>query len=475
MRAAVALRPPRASPQYVTKPRITVVGLGPAGSDLVSEAARDALSNRKSYLRTLRHPAAVLAPEAETFDAIYDAGTTIEGVYGQIVDALVVAADTHGHITYAVPGSPLIAEATVDLLRARQDVDIDVIPALSFLDLAWNALGVDPLATGPRLVDGRRFAVEAAGERGPLLVAQCDAPWVLSDIKLAYEYDTPKEVTVLQRLGLPDESVATIAWEDLDRVVEPDHLTTLWIREVVTPVAFELERVEEVASRLRRDCPWDAKQTHESLGRYLIEESYELLEAIDESTSDPEATDATDAHLIEELGDVLFQVFAHAAIAAEEGRFNIADVAQGVSDKLIERHPHVYGDVVAETAEDVAKTWDANKMEKKGRLSVMEGIPPHLPALLYGWKILGKAYAAGIVPSSDDLPGQTSEQARELFDVASKAVQAGVEPEEGLRNSVRAFMDRFVRFEALVRERELDMANLDEDTRHQLWMASQQS
>src|SRR5205085_1586216 len=142
------------------------------------------------------------------------------------------------------------------------DLDVEVLAALSFADLAWARLGVDPVAAGVRMVDGQRFAVEAAGERGPLLVAQCDSKAVLSEIKLACE--DGGDVVVLQRLGLPDESITTVAWDELDRAVEPDHLTSLYIAVLAAPVGQELVRFAELVRYLREHCPWDREQTHQS-------------------------------------------------------------------------------------------------------------------------------------------------------------------------------------------------------------------
>src|SRR5262249_55264216 len=191
-------------------------------------AAIDRIPHR--WLRTARHPSATLLAGAPTFDDLYDTSGSFEEVYAAIVAAMVDDAARHGEVLYAVPGSPLVAERTVELLRADGRVAVTILPALSYLDLAWSALGVDPLATGVRPVDGRRFAGEAAGASGPLLVAQCDSRAALSDVKLAVDDDAePGAVTVLQRLGLPDQAVFEVAWDDLDRTVEPDHLTTLWI------------------------------------------------------------------------------------------------------------------------------------------------------------------------------------------------------------------------------------------------------
>jgi tetrapyrrole methylase family protein/MazG family protein len=341
--------------------QVVVAGLGPAGADLVTAGTLEAIAAiPHRYLRTARHPAAVVVPDAETFDALYDQAHSFDELYPTIVDALVRAATEHGEVIYVVPGSPAVAERTVELLRTDTRVEVVVLPALSFADLAWARLGIDPVAVGARLVDGRRFATEAAGSRGPLLVAQCDSAAVLSDIKLAV--DSPSAtgiapVTVLQRLGLPDESVTEVAWDDLDRVVDPDHLTSLYIPVLAPPVAVELMELDEVTRILRTRCPWDVEQTHATLRRYVLEEAQEVADAID--SGDP-------AKLEEELGDLLYQVYFHATLGAEEGDYTLADIARGIREKLVRRHPHVFGDVSAETIADVARIWERVKAEERG-------------------------------------------------------------------------------------------------------------
>lgn len=450
---------------------VTVVGLGPAGPELITSQARELIDSAKTlWVRTRKHPAASVAAHGESFDAVYESADTIEAVYREIVDVLVEAALRDDNVVYAVPGSPLVAEATVDLLRTDSRVQTSVLPGLSFLDLAWQRLHVDPFASSPRLVDGRRFLVEGAGERGPLLVAQCDAPWVLSEIKLAFEDETPEHVTVLQRLGLPDEAVFTVAWEDLDRLVDPDHLTSLWIPHLHSPVAYELARVNEVAVRLRKECPWDREQTHTSLSRYLIEEAYELIDAIDAIENRADDVSDADVDLIEELGDLLFQAFAHAAIGAEQGRFTIADVAQSVSDKLIERHPHVYGSVVAESSQDVMSTWEASKKASKGRTSLMDGIPRHLPALLYARKVLRKAQTTGIELADAEL--DAAELGDALLLVVNEALRRDDDPEEALRNAVSAFRGRFERAEAAAAADGIEIATAGRETAVRYWTAT---
>ncbi len=419
-------------------PRVVVVGLGPAGPDLLTAgtlAALDRIPHR--FLRTRRHPAASAVADATDFDPLYEAADSFDDVYAAIVEALVAAAADHGEVLYAVPGSPVVAERAVELLLADERIEVEVLPALSFLDLAWARLGVDPVALGARLVDGRRFEVEAAGERGPLLVGQCDQAHVLSDIKLSV--DEGPSVVVLQRLGLPDESVREVAWDDLDREVEPDHLTSLWIPELAAPVAVELVRFDQLVRRLRADCPWDREQTHASLTRHLLEETYEVLEAIDHL--DVDAGEGFEL-LEEELGDLLFQVVFHAVLGAEEGHFTLADVARGIHDKLRDRHPHVFDpDVEATSLEQLSTDWERRKVEEKGRETVMDGIPLALPALAYAAKVQKKAESQGVDWRA--LDADLDPWAVRLLDLVDEARSEGVDPETALRTAATALKDAY--------------------------------
>lgn len=455
------------------RPRVVVCGLGPAGADLVTRGVLDAVARTPHrFLRTARHPSAGVVGDAVTFDSIYESGTTLDEVYSGIVDELARAAAAHGEVLYAVPGSPMVAERTVELLLADDRVAVDVLPALSFVDLAWSRLGIDPVAKGVRLVDGHRFDVEAAGEHGPLLVGQCDTRDVLSEVKLAIgdaldgaasppggpaltavdSADDGPVLTVLQRLGLPDEAVTVVPWYELDRVVEPDHLTSVYVPRLAAPLAGEVVRITEVVRRLRADCPWDRQQTHASLRRHLLEEAYEVLEALDHL--DPDSGEGFDA-LEEELGDLLFQIVFHATLAAEEGRFTLADVARGISEKLIRRHPHVFGDVEVSSADEVAVRWEQLKKAEKGRESVMEGIPAALPALLYASKVQKKAESQDVAwrdltgPAPDHPTGPSAAAldptsiGYRLLELVDEARARGEDPETELRIAAEHLRDRF--------------------------------
>ena len=264
-------------------PRITVVGLGPGDPALVTVATLETLrSSRNTHLRSGRHPSAHLAVGATTFDHVYESEDSFDRVYERIAGELVRSAQEHGEVVYAVPGSPLVLEQTVATLRKRDDIDLVVHPALSFLDDAWRALGIDPVESRVRLIDGHEFAAAAAGETGPMLVAHTHANWVLSDIKLCVENpvdDSP--VVLLHHVGLPDERIVHTTWSHMDRTVDADHLTSLFIPGLATPVAAEMVRFHELARTLRAKCPWDIEQTHRSLVRYLLEETYEVVDAIE--------------------------------------------------------------------------------------------------------------------------------------------------------------------------------------------------
>jgi tetrapyrrole methylase family protein/MazG family protein len=399
-------------------------------------------------------------------------------VYAAIVEEIVAAAaavtatTAEGFVVYAVPGSPLVAERSVVLLRADPRVVLDVVPAPSFLDLAWDRLGVDPVAAGVRLVDGTAFATEAAGERGPLLVAQCHSRAVLGAIKLAADDvggdDPDRQAVVLHHLGLPDEHVVTVPWSEIDRTIEPDHLTALYVVRLAAPVAGELVRLEELVRVLRAKCPWDQRQTHGSLARHLLEEAYEALDAIEVvAATEPDATPEALAHLEEELGDLMFQVYFHALLATEQGQFTLADVARTLHDKLVARHPHVFGDAVAETPEAVAARWEVLKKAEKGRTSVTDGIPGALPALALAAKLQRKAESLGMETGSledrrgqiafgvaglraPESSGETLEASAEtmavvgamLFAVADAARRLGVDPETALRTTAGEFRRR---------------------------------
>ena len=203
-------------------------------------------------------------------------------------------------------------------------------------------------------------------------------------------------------------------------------------------MAYEnLIRLVEVMKRLRTDCPWDAEQTHESLIRYQLEESYEFIEAVESGNR---------ADLKEELGDLLLQVYFHAEIADEDERepFNIDDVAAGVADKLIARHPHVFGDVKVNSSADVKRNWEEIKNEEKGRTQFDEGVPIGQPALPLAAKLILRAEKNGLnlPPTTQPASGVDENSLGDAFlSLISWAVERDIDPEAALRKAALRYRD----------------------------------
>jgi XTP/dITP diphosphohydrolase len=214
--------------------------------------------------------------------------------------------------------------------------------------------------------------------------------------------------------------------------------------EPVNPPHPKLDELIAVLEQLRAPggCAWDREQTHESLVQYLIEETWELVDAIE--TGDR-------AELIEELGDVLYQVVFHSDIAAEAGEFTLEDVATHMTAKMIGRHPHVFSDAVAETADDVMAVWDdLKKTEKPHRTSVLDGIPQRMPALALADKLLGRAHKVGLIDAN--LPGAVNvtdedELGPLLLAIVASAKANGLDSERALRSALRSLQQEIREYE----------------------------
>ena len=319
---------------------------------------------------------------AESFDHLYKRAGSFAEVYEEVVTQLLKRALDVGEVLYAVPGSPAVAEHTVELLLARAPgvgVTVEVVPALSFADLAWVRLGVDPLAETVTLIDGHRFTDDIAGRRGPFLVAQCHSNLIMSDVKLALSEAVADpselpEITILHHLGLPDERVVSVNWSKLDQSVLADHLTSLYVPELPRQVGRAAHRLWTLMQHLRVACPWNAEQTVRSLAPFAIEEAHELVEAIGR-LGDPESYAHVAPDVVtdyrRELGDVLYQVLFHAMVAHDEGWFSFEDVITGLHDKLVYRHPHLFPRTDFDTgaitsSDDVVRNWERIKaMERR--------------------------------------------------------------------------------------------------------------
>ena len=406
-----------------------VVGLGPGDVELLT--ARSARLIRESPVvrfRTRRHPAADAFRDVTSYDELYESAASFEDLYRGIVEDLVALAHEHGEVLYVVPGSPVVAERTVELL-AEADVDVVCEPAVSVIDLACARLGSDPMAVELRVVDALASSEPLRGP-GPLLVLQTYSREVLALV--GSRLPAGALVTVLHHLGLADEVVTELRASELASFAA-DHLTSLWV-EGPRGAGAAIDDLVDFARTLRRECPWDAEQTHESLTRHLLEESYEALDALESMVRAGEGDLDAVAHVEEELGDLLFQIVFHAELGDEEGLFNLATIADGVRDKLTGRHPHVFGDVVVASAEDVAANWETLKRAEKSRRSALDGVLWQLPALSLYSELAG--VAARLDVGLDH--GDDSELAVTLVELIERARRGGVDLEGVLRQRALA-------------------------------------
>lgn len=349
--------------------KITIVGLGPGGREHLTLAIYDAMKNHDNiYLRTEKHPVVdYLKDEGinfKTFDYAYDKYEDFNEVYEYIAESVLEEAKK-GDVLYAVPGHPFVAENTVQLIVdgcRREGIEKVTYPAMSFVDAMFMALEFDPV-DGFQLIDGLELHRQKPDPNINNVITQVYDPFIASEIKLGLMnyYDDEQEIYVVKAAGVPSlQRIEKIPLFELDRLDWIDYLTTIFIEKVENSEKkyYNMNNLVQIMETLRskEGCPWDRKQTHQSLKPYLLEESNEVLEAIDEED---------DSSILEELGDVLLQVVFHSQVAKERGAFQMEDVVRGICDKLIFRHPHVFGDKSADTEEDVAKIWAEQKKKEK--------------------------------------------------------------------------------------------------------------
>jgi tetrapyrrole methylase family protein / MazG family protein len=373
------------------RPVVRVVGLGPGDATLLTRRTFDLLIEAPIVrLRTRVHPAAAAFLDLASYDDLYERAESFDALYEAIVVDLIELARRApgGEVLYAVPGSPIVAERTVELLLASPEVETVLETAVSVIDVACAAMRRDPMASGLRVVDALANPEPLRGP-GPLLVLQTYSTEILASV--ADRLPSTTIVTVLHHVGLSDEVIVEVTAAELTTFGDVDHLTSLWIDGLRT-AGEAMDDLVAFMRRLRAECPWDQEQTHASLTRHLLEEAYETLDALEAfvRVEDGDASDEA-AHVEEELGDLLFQIVFHAELGDEEELFNLATIADNVRDKLIGRHPHVFGDVKVSDSNDVAARWEVLKRDEKGRESVTDGIAWQLPALILYTKLLRKA------------------------------------------------------------------------------------
>ena len=342
---------------------ITIIGLGAGDLNQLPFGVYRQLKDAKHvYLRTKEHPVIhELAAEGlkyTSFDDIYERHDSFEDVYKEIVQIL-TRASKKDNIIYAVPGHPMVAERTVELLIAA-NVEIELKGGQSFLDDLFTSLKINP-TDGFQLIDATDFELADLSLRQHIVFCQVYNTDIASNIKLPLLEILPHdyEVFIITAAGTDQEYIKKVKLCELDHEMMLDNLTSVYI----PPAGNELLRqrfssLRETIKILRGPdgCPWDQKQTHQSFKKNLIEETQELLVALDEEN---------DEHIIEELGDVLLQVMFHAQIGEDAGLFNIDDVILGLNEKLIRRHPHVFGDLKAKNHEEAIAIWNKMKIAEK--------------------------------------------------------------------------------------------------------------
>lgn len=476
---------------------LTVVGLGAGDIDQLPLGIYKTLkSSSRLFLRTKEHPVIRQLEEEgiqyESFDSIYEAHDSFDEVYENIVQKLVSLSES-GPIVYGVPGHPLVAEKTVQLLLERQksgQLSLDIKGGQSFLDPLFTAVGLDPI-DGFQLLDGTSLTKEEIQPTQALIIGQVYDAFIASEVKLTLMeiYPDDFEVVLVTAAGTKEEVVQNVPLYELDRVTSLNNLTSVYVPKVkdeeILYKQFSSFRHTIATLRGPNGCPWDQKQTHETLKRYLIEETYELLDAINNDDVDG---------IMEELGDVLLQVMLHAQIGEDEGYFNIDEVIETINEKMIRRHPHVFGDISVEDADEVVSNWEQIKREEKlerETQSLLDSVAKSLPSLSRALHLQKKAGKVGF-DWQDDAPmwAKIEEEIGELkvelkkdrnekkamqefgdllFALVNIARYYAIEPEDALHATNEKFYRRFGFIEEKVKSKGKEMTDLSLEELDAIW------
>ena len=454
------------------KPTITVVSLGPGDPKLLTLQTADALRKARCLiLRTARHRTAEWLQEEgvvfSDFDALYDEFEDFDALHAEMARRLWAAAEEKA-VTFAVIDAQ--TDGAVRALRAScpEEGKVLILPGVTMADSCLALLPEKFDQSGKVRILPAMDALEAAPDPAtPLLVTEifdrmlaCDLKLRLSDI-----YGDEAEVVLFPTSAKINRKPLVIPMMELDRQRTYDHTVCLYVPAMALEhrQRYCFDDLLKVMHTLRQRCPWDGEQTHESLRKYLLEEAYEAVGAIDEDDMD---------HLADELGDVLLQIAFHADIAQEVGEFSIHDVTSAIVGKLIYRHAHIFGNVHCDTAEEVTKSWEQLKKAEKGlttQASVLADVSQGLPALMRAAKVQKKAANVGF--DWDDALGalpKIHEEADEvlaeleagrdpgeelgdlLFSCVNVARLAGQEPEMLLKAATEKFIRRFTAMENLI-------------------------
>jgi tetrapyrrole methylase family protein/MazG family protein len=476
---------------------ITLLGLGPGNPQLLTRQAWDLLNNLSAvYLRTKQHPVVSSLPDSlivHSFDDLYQTSESFEEVYSQIVEQVLDLGMKKGGVVYAVPGHPFIAEATCpEIYRRAKEIGIpvDVVDGLSFLEPVISAVGTDPFPH-TALVDALELArlhVAPFPPSAPAIIAQIHSRAVASDVKLTLMATYPDEhaVILVHAAGTENELVEDMPLFEIDRSPHIGLLTALYVPPL--GVTTSLEAFQEIIAHLRAPdgCPWDRKQTHQTLRSHLLEEAYEVLAALD--ADDPNA-------MREEFGDLLLQIVLHAQISSEYGEFGMAEILQSIHTKIVRRHPHVFGDLDLQDVEGVLHNWEKLKEAERAEngkqsASLLDGVALALPALVQAYEYQDRAARVGfdwhqiegvyekVREEIGEIQGAVNdvERAAELGDVLFAVVNLGrwlkVEPESALREANQRFRWRFSQIENAARAQGRSISDLSLDEMEALWQAA---
>lgn len=469
---------------------IKIIGLGPGNKESLTLGTIDILKeNQKVYFRTEVHPTIeyinTLGIKYETYDNKYESSESFDEVYSSIAADLIEKHKEFSNIVYGVPGHPLVAEKSVSILLdlcEKEGVETELIPAVSFIDAIMESLKIDPI-NGLKIIDAFDIKNQILDNRLGIVITQVYNNFIASEVKITLSeyYDEEAEIYFVRAAGIKGlESIRKIKLFELDRQEDIDYLTSLYIPKD-TKCKKDFNDLVDIMRVLRGTdgCPWDLEQDHESLKKNLVEECYEVIEAIDEQDDDK---------LVEELGDLLLQVVFHAQIGEDEGYFNINDVTQSICEKMIRRHPHIFAEVIANDSEKVLENWEKIKETEHNYDSYtdeLRHVAKTLPGLMRAYKVQKKASKFGfdwdnVEPAMDKIKEEyyeilevyksqnRSKILEELGDLMFATVNVArfldIDPENAINYTVDKFITRFdfIEKSAIEQGRDLKLMTLEE-------------